>query len=340
MSATLVLTRQHIRQLMSPADWLDAVRRGFAALGEGRVVMPMPMHLEGEHGSFHAKAASLQGSRTCVALKFNANLPGNPQRHGLPTIRGAMLLMDADDGALLAVLDSVELTLRRTAAATALAASHLARTDARVLTLCGCGAQALPQLEALLQVLPLRQVWLHDQNPAAAQRLHVELASRQGLQVAVAPRLADATRLSDVIVTCTPSRTPFLGPGHIPPGCFIAAVGADNPSKSEIEPALAAASRVVVDSLRQCLQMGDLHHAVEAGAMRAEQVHAELSELVLGSKPGRTSAEQIWVFDSTGVAAQDVASAVRVFELAQARHIGLPVNLGDPQERSDVAVLQ
>ncbi len=326
---TLVLTRRDVAALMSPRDYLDAVESGFAALGEGRAHSPAPLHVKVAHGGFHAKAASVDATaRSFVALKFNANMPGNPQRLGLPTIQGAILLCDAGSGSLLAVMDSIEVTLRRTAAATALAARYLARLDCTVLAVCGCGAQAAPQIEALQQVLPLQRILLWDVDPEKSKRLSERLACSQRCEVGVASSLADATTRSDVIVTCTSSSTAFLTSADVKPGSFIAAVGADSSTKSEITPALMAASKVVTDSQEQCATMGDLHHALAAGAMGLDQVHAELSELVRGVKTGRSDALETCIFDSTGVAVQDVASAVRVFERACALGVGAQVDFG------------
>jgi ornithine cyclodeaminase/alanine dehydrogenase-like protein (mu-crystallin family) len=141
--------------------------------------------------------------------------------------------------------------------------------------------------------------------------------------------LTDAARESDVIVTCTPSRAPILGPGDVRAGTFIAAVGADHPEKHEIAPALMAASRIVVDILEQAATMGDLHHALAAGVLTRSDVHAELGEVVAGRKPGRRSPQETIVFDSTGMALQDVAAAAAVYERAVAEGRGLAVSLGD-----------
>ena len=140
--------------------------------------------------------------------------------------------------------------------------------------------------------------------------------------------LASAARTADLIVTCTTATEPFLTTDMVRPGTFVAAVGADNPQKSEIEPALMAASLVVTDSTAQCAAMGDLHHAVEAGVMAPADVHAELAELVAGTKPGRTSAAQIILFDSTGVAVEDAASAFQVYHRALAAGARTRIALG------------
>jgi alanine dehydrogenase len=327
MTAVLLLTRRDIATLMVPRSTLQAVEDGFAALATGRADAPAPLRINAEGGGFHAKAAAYRAARHWVALKLNANFPGNPVRHALPTVQGAILLFDGSDGRLLAVLDSIEVTLRRTAAATALAARYLARPQSGVLAICGCGAQALPQIEALLDVLPLRRILLWDLAPKAAQQLHQQLSGSETVEVHVAASLEQATLAADVVVTCTPSQQPLLGRDSVRPGCFIAAVGADNPDKSEIAPELMAASRVVVDSRAQCAAMGDLRHAIAANAMRVEQVHADLGELVLGVKPGRRRDDEIWLFDSTGVAIQDVASAAHVYERAMELGVGTLIDL-------------
>jgi ornithine cyclodeaminase/alanine dehydrogenase-like protein (mu-crystallin family) len=322
---TLVLTRRDIAGLMSPDDWLAAVETGFRAAAEGKAHAPPPMHIGGLGGAFHAKGASLQLDRLHVALKLNGNFPDNPERSGLPTIQGAILLCDGATGQLAAILDSIEVTLRRTAAATALAARYLARPESATILVCGCGEQGSAQLSALRRVLPLRRARVWDRDPAKAEAL---ARAADGLEAEAVADLAEAARQSDIIVTCTTAREPFLGPDMVRPGTFVAAVGADSPEKSEVRPALMASARVVADSIDQCAEMGDLRHALAAGTMRREDVHAELGELTTGARPGRTDDHQVTLFDSTGTALQDVAAAAAIFERASARGGFLSVALG------------
>ncbi len=316
---SLILTRTDIAALMRPADWLAAAETAFRAAGGlvdgGRAEAPPPLAVHGVEGVFHAKAAGLRGERPYVALKLNANFPGNPERLGLPTVQGAILLCDGASGAVLAIMDSIEVTLRRTAAATALAAQYLARPDAASILVCGCGAQGAAQLEALRRVLPLAHCLAWDRDPARASAFAVA-ARAGGLDAQVSSDLAEAAPASDVIVTCTTSRQPFLDRLMVRPGTFVAAVGADSPEKSEIAPALMADATVVADVLDQCVAMGDLRHAIAAGAMTRQAVHAELAALVGGARPGRTSADEITLFDSTGTGLQDVAAAAMIYERA------------------------
>lgn len=149
------------------------------------------------------------------------------------------------------------------------------------------------------------------------------MTAETGIAIQAVDDLGAATRASDAIVTCTTAREPFLGQEHVRPGTFVAAIGADNPAKSELKPELMANATVVVDVLEQASFMGDLHHAIAAGAMTAADVHAELGVLVTGDKPGRREPEEITIFDSTGTGIQDVAAASRAYELARERGVGL-----------------
>lgn len=326
-STTLVLTRRDIAQLMTREDYLRAAEIAFRALASGEAAAPLPMHLHGDGGAFHVKGASLRG---LGAIKLNGNFPENPERNGLPTIQGAILLADATNGALLAVMDSIGITLERTAAASALAARHLARPGSTRAAICGCGEQGRVQLAALASVFSLDDVQAWDRDFGRARDYALEMTGALGVAVHATDALEAATLNADIIVTCTTARSPFLGPDHVRPGTFIAAIGADNPGKSEIAPELMARSKIVVDVLDQCVAMGDLHHAVEAGAVAASDVCADLGQVVTGRRDGRRSAEEIWIFDSTGTAAQDVAAAAEVYARALERGAGLRVSLGAP----------
>lgn len=324
--STLILSRSEIAALMDASAWRTAAESGFAAAAEGRVDVPAPMAIAANGGVFHAKGASLALDRLYVALKLNGNFPDNPASLGRPTIQGALLLCDGETGALLAVMDSIEVTLRRTAAATALAARYLARPDSRRILVCGCGEQGAAQLAALRTLLPLERAMVWDRDAGRA-RSFARAASEPGLVVTVAADLEAACLASDVIVTCTTARTPFLQASFVRPGVFVAAVGADSPEKSELHPGLMRGALVVADVLSQCLAMGDLRHAVAAGAMEPGDVHAELSDLVSGARPGRSEDGQITIFDSTGAALQDVAAAVVIYRRAVEARRGRRVRL-------------
>ena len=324
---TLVITGRDVAGLMDMPAWIRAAEAAFRALGEGEARAPPPMTIDGVGGAFHAKGAVMFGRRPLAALKLNGNFPGNPAANGLPTIQGALLLCDAADGQLLAILDSIALTLWRTAAASALAARLLAGPDSASVLICGCGAQGRAQLAALRAVLPLTRCFAWDRDPRTALRF----AETHSGTIAVEP-VAGLDRVApgvDIIACCTTATAPYLMRDHVRPGAFVAAVGADSPHKSEVDPALMAAARVVADVRSQAEAMGDLRHAIAAGTMAAADVHAELAELVVGRAPGRTSDDQIFIFDSTGTAVQDVAAAAEILRRAEERGTGARLRLGE-----------
>jgi ornithine cyclodeaminase/alanine dehydrogenase-like protein (mu-crystallin family) len=267
------------------------------------------------------------GSTPVFAAKVNANFPGNPAQHNLPTIQGVIALFELGTGRPLALLDSIAITSLRTAAATAVAARHLARPDADVLTICGCGEQGRSQLRALARVCSVRLVLAFDTDPRRSRSYAEEMSAELGIAVEVTEDLAAATRRSAIIVTCTPATRFIVAREQVPAGAFVAGVGADHPHKQELDPALLASSTVVADLLEQCATIGDLHHAIEAGLMTRGDVYAELAEIVAGLKAGRRSDAEVIVFDSTGTALQDVAAALVVCEKARAAGAGLRVEL-------------
>jgi alanine dehydrogenase len=328
-TATIVLTRGDVLDLLAMDDCIDAVERAFRLHAEGRAIPPGVLGVHVDGGGFHIKTAGLPAGRggSYFAAKVNANFPGNSERFGMPTIQGVIALFDVENGYPLALLDSAEITSVRTAAATAVAARYLAREDAAIVTICGCGVQGRAQLRALVRVRAVRTVFALDADHGTAEAYAATVMRELGVDVHATRDLANALRESDICITCTPSRRALLHRPDVPVGMFVSAVGADNPGKQEIDPELLAASTVVVDVLEQCATIGDLHHALAAGLMTRSDVHAELGEIVAGRKPGRTADDQIIVFDSTGTALQDVAAAATVYERAVARGRGLKVDL-------------
>ena len=321
------LTPGDIQKLLTMPDCIQAVEHAFRMYGEGKAMPPVVLGLHSRAGGFHIKAGMLDSQRSYFAAKVNGNFPENPSRFGIPTIQGLIVLFDAESGTPLAFMDSRDITSLRTAAATAIAAKHLARPESKTVNICGCGNQGRVQLSALLQVYSLRTVFAYDTNQDQVLRFIKTFQSDFHVSVTQASDLPAAIRQSDICVTCTPSHRPIFDVEAVREGTFIAAIGADNSSKQELPAELMAKGKVVCDVLEQCMVMGDLHHAIEAGVMKQSDVHAELGEVVAGIKPGRQSEEEITIFDSTGMALQDVAAAALVFEKAQQFGAGTSLKL-------------
>lgn len=325
-TGTMLLTRSDVARLMNLDDYLKAAENAFLALATRGIRTPFPMHLEGGAGGFHVKGATVAGDSHYVAVKLNSNFPENPLKRNLPTIQGAILLADSMDGTLLAIMDSMEITLQRTAAATALAAKHLARHDSRTLCICGSGTQAPAQLRALANVFPLHRIVVWDLAFERAQQFAADCRNSPDIEVHAVSDLEEATNASDLIVTCTTATVPFLSAELVSNGTFVAAVGADSPAKSEISPELMARSIVVPDVLEQCLAMGDLHHAIAAGKRSQSDEYAELGDVVIGRKAPRGSDNDIIIFDSTGTAAQDLTAALCVYQHACMAGCGISID--------------
>jgi alanine dehydrogenase len=323
---TRLLGRSDTEELLSLRGCVDAVDEIFRLQGQGKVPAPGILGVKAPGGGLHVKAGLLPGERNYLVAKLNANFPGNNAHFGLPTIQGMIAVFDAKNGFPLAILDSIDITVKRTAAASAVAAKYLARKDSSVATICGCGQQGRAQLRALLMVLPLTKIYAFDVNERAAINFRDELSPELKVDIELVRDLASAIRKSDVCITCTTANESFVCKEDVKPGTFIAAVGADAEHKQEIDSALIASAKVVADSLEQSCTIGEVHHAIAHGLMRKEDVYAELCEIVAGQKTGRVDDDEIIVFDSTGVAIEDAAAAAAVYERALADGIGTDFN--------------
>src|SRR5262245_6051432 len=326
-NGTVLLSRSGVERLLTPDACIAAVEDAFRQHALGKVPPPGILGMHAEEGSFHVKAALLATDRQYFAAKLNANYPNNGPRYGLPTIQGVVVLCDAANGAPLAILDSIAITLLRTAAATAVAAKYLAPERCEAALICGCGAQAPAQLYALLRVRTPKHLRVYDQDGAKAAACADRLSEELAIAITPASDLAQAVAVSDIVITCTTARRYFVAHEMVRAGTFVAAVGADNEHKQEIDPRLLADATVVTDLTEQACVIGDLHHAIAEGVMSRDAVHAELGEILIGRKRGRSRGDEIIVFDSTGTGLQDVAAAVAAYEQAVTLGRGLNVDL-------------
>ena len=324
---TQLLSNSDVNELLSFGDCISAVEQAFRLHAEGNTLKTGLLHIDAPDGEFHIKAGGLKLDKTYFGLKANGGFFQNRERFGMPNIQGMIVLCDGNNGFPLAIMDSVEITRMRTGAATAVAAKHLAKADSQIVTVCGCGTQGRIQLLALKHILPLTQVFAFGRDEVKTEKFAEQMADELKIEVTPTTAIESAVASSDVVVTCTPSRIPFLMKHFVAPGTFIAAVGADSPDKRELEPILAASGRIVPDILEQCEKVGELHHVIYNQLMTRSDIHGELGEIIAGTKPGRTSEKEIFIFDSTGTALQDVAAAAVVYEKALTKENPLFFNL-------------
>ena len=305
-----------VRSLLTPELCLAALEAMYIDLHAAPADGGRSLGFETNGGKIHVKAGLTPRTHRYFAAKINANYPANPERFGLPTIQGLILLCVCDDGRPVAILDSAVLTGLRTAAATALAARHGARGDSRTLAMIGAGAQARYQIEAVCGVRRIERVLVADLDRARAQAAAAAVRDDLGVDAEAADEPARAVGACDICITSTTSTSPLFGAEIVPAGCFVAAVGADSPDKQEIAPELFARARIIVDDRRQCAVSGDLAHALRAGTVCESEVVATLAQLAAGAIRARRREEDIVLFDSTGVGVQDVAAAAAVYEAA------------------------
>lgn len=324
-----LLTESTIRGIVTPAEAIDAVREAFVRLAEGRVTMPAPseMDLADVRGDIHVKGAYVHGT-SYFSYKAASGFYDNP-RLGLPTNAGLVLVFDARTGFPAAILfDNGYLTDLRTGAAGAVAASLLAREQVRKVAVLGGGVQARRQLELLQAVRSPELVEVWARRPEQAEEYADEMAEWLGLEVRVATDRRSAVDGAMIVVTTTPSRDPLVEAAWLVPGQHLTAVGADLPDKQEIAAdVFARVDKIVVDSRAQALRSGDTHHAVDAGVIGADAIHAELGEIAAGFRPGRETEDEITVADLTGLGVQDAAMAGLVTERALAAGLGDTIDI-------------
>jgi ectoine utilization protein EutC len=320
-----ILIERELRQCVElDVEVIDAIAAAFTALAEGRALMPPVLHMDlpEAHGEVDVKTAWIPGLPG-FAIKVSPGFFDNPGR-GLPSVSGMMMLLSAKTGRLEALhLDNGYLTDLRTAAAGAVAARHLAREDARTAGVLGAGVQARLQTLALAKVRPIERVLVWARDGAKADACADDLARRLGLDAIVLGSVEKLVLESDVVVSATPAREPLVVADWLHPGLHLTAMGADAPDKNELHPAvLERADLVVCDSRAQCARLGELHHALEQGM---EIATTELGEVTSGTKPGRTSRDQITVCDLTGTGVQDTAIALLAYRKARAKGFGTTI---------------
>lgn len=316
MPTITLLSETDLRSLVTlDTETIDCVERAFRALATEAVAMPPILRLDipQNNGEVDVKTAYLP-SFDSFAIKVSPGFFDNPKL-GLPSLSGMMMLLSARTGQLEALLlDNGYLTSIRTAAAGAVAARWLARSDARRVAILGAGEQARLQLQALALVRPITHATVWAQRPEQAARLAAEMSDRLGIEIdAAAADIEHAVAGADIVVTTTPSRMPLLHARHLRPGMHVTAMGSDAEHKNEIAPDAIAAARYVCDRLAQVRVLGELHHAIAAGVVAADAVMPELGQVIAGQVAGRRSDDDVTICDLTGTGAQDTAIAQLAF---------------------------
>jgi ornithine cyclodeaminase/alanine dehydrogenase-like protein (mu-crystallin family) len=303
VSGVPVFTAAHVEQAVSPDRAVEAVRKAFIAHVRGEWTMPPKVYVTNyPAGDFRAMPA-LGGGH--ALLKWVTSFPGNPQQ-GLPTVSGVVLVSDAGNGQLRAVLDAASVTALRTGAAAVLAAETLGRADARTAAVIGAGVNGRAAARTFLARGRMVSVWDVDGERARAAAAELGASVAASLQEALA---------ADLVVTVTPGHDVLFADGSLQPGQHVSLMGADGPGKAEMATGELARAHVFCDDWEQASHGGELAHAVTAGVLREESV-TQLGAVLAGNAAGRGGEDEITVFDSTGLAIQDLAIALAALEHA------------------------
>jgi ornithine cyclodeaminase len=324
----LILSRAGVEQVLEMGDCIEALRHAHIAFSRGEAIMPLRLterfHDQGVMGLMPAwlDDGPLLGVK-CVTSFF-----ANPER-GLPMIASTILLLDAETGTTRAIMDGALITEVRTAAASALATAELARPAAAHLALIGAGVQARSHLEAMAAVRALKSVSVVARSTDSADRFIEQQAERYpGVEFRAAASGDDAVRSADLVCAVSAAREPVISPTAVAPGTHINGVGSHTPNTREIPGETMRDARIIVDSrVANLSECGDCMIPIAEGLFGPEHVSDELGELLAGTKPARTTDDEITVYQSCGIAIQDVATANLVYERTVAAGVGIDVEL-------------
>jgi alanine dehydrogenase len=304
---TLLLDKNAVNYLMSMAEVVNVVEDAFRMLGEGRANMPAKAYLLVEQGDFRAMPAALPG---CAGIKWVNAHPQN-SRYNLPSVMAVIIYNDPDTGYPLALMDATNITAYRTGAASAIASKYLARQDSHTLGIIGAGFQAHTQILAHAELFDITSINVFDISDAAVRNLIASFPDHPVKSCSI-----EETAASDIVCTLTPSRKPIIKKDWLVPGTHLNAVGADANGKQELEPSILNEAVVVVDDVRQATAGGEINVPLKKGLFTGDRIYGTLAELVVGAKKGRTDDKAITIFDSTGIAIEDIAVAKLIYDKA------------------------
>ncbi len=329
---TLLLTDEEIKPLLSIGEVMEAVEEAFREKGLGYVQMPPKPYLffEKYDGDLRVMPSYLERIDVSAVKVVNSH-PNNLSSYGLPTVMATIILIDPKNGAPLAVMGGSYITALRTGAAGGIAVKYLARKDSKVIGLVGAGTQARTQLAALISLykeLDEVRVWsrTRETRNRFVSKMR-ELYRKEVNRIRPLESVKEAVEECDIVVTSTPSRNPIVMNEWISKGTHFNCIGADAPGKEEIDPAVLKGAKIVVDDWEQASHSGEINVPLTKGLIKKEDIWGDLGEIVAGLKAGRASRDEITVFDSTGLAAQDAVTAKIVYEKAISKNIGRFIEL-------------
>lgn len=325
---TLLLGTDAVTEHGKLSEIVEAVEEAFAGHARGTTQMPAKSYIDLPvyNGDFRSMPAYLATDHWDAAgVKWVNVHPDNPTDHGLPTVMGTMIYSDPETARPLAIMDGMELTRKRTGAAAAVATAYLSVDDARSLGIIGAGAQAYTQLDAIAEVRPIETVVIVDRDEDKLSAFVAAFEDRFEIRRGTIKNAASC----DVLSTVTPVEDPIVPRAAVGTHTHINAIGADAAGKHELDDQILLDAKLVIDNYDQCIHSGEINVPWTNGILNDADLHGELGEVVIGDLPGRTPEDCITVFDSTGLAIQDVAAAHVVYERAVEHDAGTRIELLD-----------
>lgn len=312
---TVILTKKDIKKVLTPSVTIKAVTKAFKAYGLGQVDMPPKNYLHFKKGDLRTMPAYISGQGFNIAGTKSVNVHPENSRYNLPTVMAVITLTDPKTGFPLAVMDGTYITNMRTGAAGALAVKLLGRRNAKVAGFVGCGVQAHTQLSCIMEIRKLKaiKVWQYTAKDDLAHKFCKWAKKTFKLETEILLHIDDVTTNVDILTTTTSAREPLVH--KVSPGTHINAIGADAEGKQEINPKILRHSKLVIDDWSQAPHSGEINVPLKKRQLSIKHIYGTLGEIAVGEKKGRTSAEEITLFDSTGLAIQDVACAFNVYKL-------------------------
>ncbi len=319
----LIVPEREIADLLTREASFAAVEDVFAAMAAGDAHnFPVIREAIGHEEALYGFKGGFDGKGMTLGLKAGGYWPNNLERRGLINHQSTVFLFDPDTGKVAAIIGGNHLTALRTAAASSVSIRHLARKDAKVMGMVGAGHQATFQLRAALEQRPFEKVIGWNYHPDMLPNIE-RVAHEAGLPFEAVE--LDGMAEADVVISITSTFAPSIMASHIAPGTHIACMGTDTKGKQEVEAALLGRATVFTDEIAQSISIGEAQHAIAAGLIHESDVH-QLGAVINGSHPGRSSADEITLFDGTGVGLQDLAVAASVVSLAVAQGVAIEVD--------------
>jgi len=319
MGKILWLDGEEVKSLLDMKTAITAVEKAFFMHGLKKVQMPSKIYLYFPKGDLRTMPAYLEELGISGVKIVNVH-PENFKK-GLPSVMAIVELVDPETGEPLALMDGTYLTDMRTGAAGGLAVRYLARKDSSVVGMIGTGSQARTQLMAISEVITLEEVRIYSRKESSQDRFIEDMEKMLDINIKKMP--IQKVCECDILVTTTPSRKPVVKNEWVSEGIHINAIGADARGKQELDPMILRRAKIVVDDIEQASHSGEINVPLERGVISREDIYGEIGEIVAGIKPGRESEEEITVFDSTGLAVQDVSTAFEVYNKAKNKKAGL-----------------